>query len=138
VTPDFAIEEGLGAAFAPGYDVPSEFVDDFHRQTYTSYDAVARAEDDYVTEEPLDRRLRGGRLPLLAIFGAEERIYDPRKALAAYGALPESTVRLVRGSGHSPNVEKPARTAALVLRFASRGTEAQEPVQNEEGVRERP
>jgi pimeloyl-ACP methyl ester carboxylesterase len=38
VTPDFAIKEGLGVAFAPGYDVPDEFVDEFRRMTYTSYD----------------------------------------------------------------------------------------------------
>ena len=28
-TPDFLIKDGLGQAFAPGYDVPDAFVDDF-------------------------------------------------------------------------------------------------------------
>jgi pimeloyl-ACP methyl ester carboxylesterase len=142
VVPDFEIKDGLSAAFAPGYDVPDAFVDDFRRQTYTSYDEAAQAEDDFVSEEPLDSRLRGSGIPLLAIFGADEQIYDPRKALAAYGALPGAETALVQGAGHSPNVEKPARTAALVLAFASKTTpvrhEVQKAVQNVKPVRPRP
>lgn len=142
VTPDFAIEDGLGAAFAPGYDVPEAFVDDFRRQTYTSYDEAAQAETDYVDEEPLDERVKAIGVPLLAIFGAEEQLYEPEKALAAYAALPGARTALVQGAGHSPNVEKPARTAALVLGFASGPGplrhEVQNGVQNQNPVRPRP
>jgi hypothetical protein len=46
---------------------------------------------------------------------------------------------MVEGAGHSPNVEKPARTAALVLRFAAPASAAaQETVQNQKRVRQRP
>ena len=38
IKPDFSIREGLGVAFAPGYDVPDAFVEDVKRMTYTSYD----------------------------------------------------------------------------------------------------
>src|SRR5262249_36778527 len=31
VTPDSVIKEGLGVAFAPGYEVPDRFVDEFNR-----------------------------------------------------------------------------------------------------------
>lgn len=120
VTPDFAVEDGLGAAFAPGYDVPAEFVEDFRRMTYTSYDASPAKENDYVADSPLDKRVRARAVPLLAIFGSEEQLYDPTKALAAYGAVPNAETALIDGAGHSPNVEKPARTAALVLAFAAR------------------
>jgi pimeloyl-ACP methyl ester carboxylesterase len=127
VTPDSAVKDGLGVAFAPGYEVPDAFVDDFWRQTYDSYDKSPPAEDSYVSSTPLDKRIRRmGRtrpdgLPLLAIFGAEEQLYDPEKALAAYDTVPGSETELVQGAGHSPNVEKPARTAALVLRFVDSG-----------------
>ena len=114
--PDASIEEGLERAFAPGYDVPDEFVEDFRRQTYTSFDRGAGG-DRLPREESLDRR-SGARVPVLAIFGAEEQLYEPEKALAAYGALPGAQTALVQGAGHSPNVERPARTAALVLGFA--------------------
>ena len=116
-TPDFAIEDGLSVGFAPGYDVPDEFVDDFRRLTYTSYDDSAAGESDYTDADPLDRRLRGTGVPVLAIFGAEEQIYDPGASLAAYSAIGAQT-ELVPGTGHSPNVERPALTAALLMRFA--------------------
>jgi pimeloyl-ACP methyl ester carboxylesterase len=117
VTPDFAIRDGLGAAFAPGYDVPDRFVDDFKRMTYTSY-VADEYEGDYSNEMPLDRRMARTGIPLLAIFGAEDQIYDARKALAAYGRVPGAQTDLVPGAGHSPNVERPAETARLVLAFA--------------------
>jgi pimeloyl-ACP methyl ester carboxylesterase len=127
VTPDSAVKDGLGVAFAPGYEVPDAFVDDFWRQTYDSYDKSPDAEDSYVSATPLDKRIRRmGRmrpdgLPLLAIFGGDEQLYDAEKALAAYDAVPGSETKLIQGAGHSPSVEKPARTAALVLRFADDG-----------------
>lgn len=118
ITPDFAIEDGLSVGFAPDYDVPARFVEDFRRLTYTSYDESAAAETAYTDALPLDERLRRARIPLLAIFGAEEQIYiDPEESLTAYRAVGGRT-ELVPGAGHSPNVERPALTAALVSRFA--------------------
>jgi pimeloyl-ACP methyl ester carboxylesterase len=122
VTPDFAIKHGLGAAFAPGFDVPDRFVADFRRMTYTSYHDSALAEDDYTAERPLDRRIARAGVPLLAIFGAEDQIYDSRKALRAYGRIAGSRTRLIAGAGHSPNVEKPAATARLIETFAKSPT----------------
>lgn len=116
ITPDFAIKDGLGAAFRPGYDVPDRFVDDFKRMTYTSYTADAE-EGDYSNAVPLDRRIERSGTPLLAIFGAEDQIYDARKALAAYAKVPGARTKLIKGAGHSPNVERPAKTAALILGF---------------------
>ncbi len=119
VTPDFAIREGLQVAFAPGYEVPEEFVSEFNRMTYSSYDSDGE-EASYMKAEPLDRRLEQTGLPLLAIFGAEDQIYESKPALAAYAKVPGAETALIRGAGHSPNVEKPARTAALILKFAGR------------------
>jgi pimeloyl-ACP methyl ester carboxylesterase len=116
VTPDFAVKEGLAVAFAPGYDVPERFVDEFNRMTYTSY-ASDDEEGDYMSAEPLDRRIERAGTPLLAIFGAEDQIYESKKALAAYARVPGAQTALIPGAGHSPNVEKPGRTAGLVLRF---------------------
>ena len=120
VTPDSAVKEGLEVAFAPGYDVPDEFVDEFNRMTYTSYDSDGE-EGDFMDAEPLDRRIEGTGIPLLAIFGAEDQIYESKEALAAYAKVPGARTALIPGAGHSPNVEKPARTAALVLGFVENG-----------------
>ncbi len=115
---DWTIRKAIGQAFAPGYDVPDQFVDDVKRMTYTAYDDSHSAFDSYVGESPLDRRISSLGVPLLAIFGAEDQIIDPRKALSAYAGVSGAQTALVLGAGHSPNVEKPAETAALILRFS--------------------
>jgi hypothetical protein len=56
--------------------------------------------------------------------------------------VPGAKTVLVPGAGHSPNVEKPAKTAALVLRFAaeSGGSSAKSPASRhelQEGVQKR-
>lgn len=120
VKPDFAGRKGLAVAFAPGFDVPDEFVEDVDRMTYSSYHDSPQGSDDYTKEEPLDQRMKATGKPLLVVMGAEEQIVDdPSKALAEYReTVPGAKTRLIAGAGHSPNVEKPAETAALLLAFA--------------------
>ena len=122
-TPDFAIRDGYSSAFAPGYelgDFGDQLVDDFHSMTYTSYDSSPSALDDYENEESLDQRIQAVSVPLLVIFGAEDQLYDdPRATAHAYDEVPHAEVRMVPGAGHSPNVEKPAETARLILGFAA-------------------
>jgi pimeloyl-ACP methyl ester carboxylesterase len=120
VKPDFSIREGLEVAFAPGFSVPDSFVNDVKRMTYSAYTGSHDAYDSYTGDEALPQRAAAVSKPLLAMMGAEEQIAkDPRAALAAYRAGdPSSKTRLIAGAGHSPNVEKPAETARLVLEFA--------------------
>jgi pimeloyl-ACP methyl ester carboxylesterase len=120
VAPDAAVEEGLSEAFAPDFDVPDEFVEDYRRMTYSSYNEAG--DSDFSDEQPLDERLTRAGLPLLVIFGAEDQIYDAPEALRAYADVPGSRTELIDGAGHSPNVERPARTARLVLEFAGSAT----------------
>ena len=127
ITPDFGIKDGLGQAFAPGYDVPDEFVDDFREMTYTSFDDSPAEEDDYSEAQPLDDRIAAALVPLLVIFGSEDQIYDARDALSAYAGVPGARTELVDGAGHSPNVEKPQETARLVLDFSPAVSPAPEP-----------
>jgi pimeloyl-ACP methyl ester carboxylesterase len=119
IKPDFAVKKGLEVAFAPGFDVPDAFVEDVDRMTFNAYDDSASGFDDYTKEEPLDQRMKETGKPLLVIMGAEEQIInEPAKRLAEYRAnVPGAKTKLIAGAGHSPNVEKPAQTAALVLGF---------------------
>ena len=121
IRPDFAVKKGLEVAFAPGFDVPDAFVDDVNRMTFSSFDKSPDGLDDYTDEEALDQRMAETGKPLLVIMGAEEQIIDdPLARLAEYRAtVPGAQTRLIPGAGHSPNVEKPAETAALVLGFAA-------------------
>jgi pimeloyl-ACP methyl ester carboxylesterase len=118
LSPDAAIKNALSEAFAPGFDVPDRFVADVRRMTFNAYDTIGADEDDYTKEEPLDARIRATAIPLLVIFGAEDQIYDARRALSAYAAIRGARTALIEGAGHSPNVEKPEQVAKLIDAFA--------------------
>jgi pimeloyl-ACP methyl ester carboxylesterase len=120
IKPDFSVKDGLQVAFAPGFDVPDAFVDDVNRLTYTAYDESPSQAGDFLDEEPLEQRMKETGKPLMVLMGAEEQIVnDPRRALRQYASgVPGAETHLIAGAGHSPNVEKPAETASLVLRFA--------------------
>lgn len=148
IKPDFAVKKGLEVAFAPGFDVPDAFVEDLDSMTFSAYDNAARGSEDYGEEKPLDERMRESGKPLMVIMGAEEQIIDdPAARLAEYReTVPGARTMLLPGVGHSPNVEVPAQTAALVLGFipsqragkTSNRHEMQEGLQNQGRVRGRP
>lgn len=147
IKPDFSIRNGLEVAFAPGFNVPDEFVEDVKRMTYSSYTGSHDAFDKYTGEEALPQRAAATGKPVLAIMGAEEQIAkNPKEALAAYRAAGAQT-QLIQGAGHSPEVEKPAKTAALILAFDKVETPAktgksghgvQAGLQKSNGVRKQP
>ena len=123
IKPDFSVRDGLGVAFAPGYDVPDTFVEDVKRMTYTAYDDSPGGIDDFLADEPLDQRMAAAGKPLMVLMGAEEQVVnDPQRALDQYkAALPSAETHLIAGAGHSPNVERPALTAKLIDRFSAGG-----------------
>jgi pimeloyl-ACP methyl ester carboxylesterase len=122
IKPDFSIRDGLEVAFAPGYEVPDAYVEDVRRLTYTAYDDSPGGNDDFLDEESLDRRMKATGKPLMVLMGAEEQIVDdPQRALDQFAQVPSAKTRLIPGAGHSPNVERPALTARLILQFAAEG-----------------
>jgi pimeloyl-ACP methyl ester carboxylesterase len=131
VSPSFAIKDAYGSAFAPDYGAeagfadPDRVVEDLRAMTYTSFDQVRTAHDDYASEGPLDSRITSAAIPLLVIFGAEDQLVDdPGAAAEAYTDVPGAQIEIIDGAGHSPNVEKPEETAELIERFAAGATPA--------------
>ncbi len=147
IKPDFSIRNGLEVAFAPGFKVPDAFVEDVKQMTYSAYTGSHEAFDDYTGEKALPQRAAATGKPVLAVMGAEEQIAkDPEEALAAYRAAGAQT-ELIQGAGHSPEVEKPAQMANLILAFdepteggkrVAARHEMQKRLQNPEAVRKRP
>jgi pimeloyl-ACP methyl ester carboxylesterase len=130
VSPAFAVKDAYSDAFAPGFDLadgfpnPDQVVDDYDAMTYTSFKDSAKLAGDYEDEATLDTRLRQIPVPLLSIFGTEDQLCDPEPSQEAYGALPGARTELIKGAGHSPNVEKPEETARLIESFAAGATVA--------------
>ena len=128
---DSLIKAGYEQAFAPGYDVesgfpdPDQVVEDWDAMTYVAFDEARGASDDFGEEQPLPERLTAAAVPVMAIVGAEDQLLDdPAEALAAYGEIPGAQTAEIEDAGHSPNVERPEETAALIREFAANASDA--------------
>ncbi len=117
IAPDSLLRRNLEQAFAPGFEVPDAFVDDINAMTYTAYSDSAEESEAYTDAKSLDQRLEETGLPLLVIFGGRDQIYAARDSLSAYAAVPEVETVFIPEAGHSPNVETPQKTAAILGRF---------------------
>lgn len=115
---DAVLRKMLAQGFAPGFPVPEKFVADLWQLTYTvfrhaHYDSIA-----YVTEEGTPARLVAldPVPPLLVLFGTEDALISPESA-KLFEAVPGATLVMIDGAGHSPMVEKPEETLALIKGF---------------------
>lgn len=116
--PDAAIRDGLSDAFADGFDVPDQFVEDVRRMTFNSFKKVPEQVDTYIEEAPVDDRLAETGLPLLVIFGSEDSVVTPpAEAADEFRDIPGARVVMLDGIGHTPQVEAPRRTASLIRGF---------------------
>ena len=114
---DALIRRGLSSAFAPGFPAPQQAVDDTRAMTYHSLTAASHASDVYLGQRAMPDRLVPLAKPLLVIFGEQDRRWRPSSA-DLYRAVPGATVVMIPGVGHSPMLENPPRTAALLADFA--------------------
>jgi pimeloyl-ACP methyl ester carboxylesterase len=115
---DGILRRGLSSAFAPGFKIPQQLVDDTRGMTYHALTAASHASDDYLKQRPLPDRLTPLGKPLLVIFGEQDQRWRSSSA-ALYRAVAGAGVELLPDVGHSPMLEDPPRTAALLLTFAS-------------------
>jgi pimeloyl-ACP methyl ester carboxylesterase len=113
VIPDSKIREELSKAFHDGFDFPDEFVENVKEMTYTAFADSPEASADFADEQSLDDRIAATGLPVTVIFGAEDRIVNPKSA-DDYRDIPGAKVVVLPGIGHTPQMEAPARSAALV------------------------
>jgi pimeloyl-ACP methyl ester carboxylesterase len=115
---DDQVRAELERTFIRRVDVPQALVDDIPRTTFTSFRESGREAHDYREAEPLPQRLARAGVPLTAVDGSRDRVVDP-DSLQEWRAVPGARVVLLRGLGHTPQVEAPRRTAALILTFAA-------------------
>ncbi|MBE1603562.1 pimeloyl-ACP methyl ester carboxylesterase [Actinopolymorpha pittospori] len=116
---DGLLRQASSTAFSsPGYQIPQQLVDDVRGMTYHAFTATSRAADEYLKRRALPDRLAPLGKPMLVIFGEDDRRWRSSSA-ADYTAVPGARVELLPGLGHSPMLEDPPRTAALLLAFTA-------------------
>jgi pimeloyl-ACP methyl ester carboxylesterase len=115
---DDAIRRGLAQGFAPGFPVPEKFVADLKQLTYTAFRSAHEDSIAYRTAKPTNERLAAPMPvpPLLALTGTEDTIVPPEHE-KYFAQVPGAKIAMIEGSGHSPMVEKPARTLELIRDF---------------------
>ena len=118
VVPDGVVRNNLEKAFAGGFDVPDQFVEDFNRMTYTSYDSSHSESGDYNDSPPISERLAKLGKPLLVIQGAEDDFVDPESARK----YQDANIVFFPATGHTPMVEQPDQTARLISPFVTNNT----------------
>ena len=115
---DDAIRAGLAQGFASGFKVPERFVADIWQLPYSAFKSATDESHAFQNKEPLYRRLKtlASLPPFLVIFGAQDALV-PVATAKKFEDVPGIKLEFVDGAGHSPMVEQPQRTLALIKRF---------------------
>jgi len=115
---DATIRKTLAQGFAPGFPVPEKFIADVKQLTYTAFRTAHSDSIEYESEKPVAERLAALNPvpPLLVIFGSRDALVAPASA-KLYERVPGASVVILDGPGHSPMVEAPQETLALIEDF---------------------
>lgn len=81
--------------------------------------AVGARADDFAAR-PLDERVAALDLPVLAVHGRHDHLYDSTATLNRYAAAGART-HLVEHAGHSPQVEQPDEVVTVLREFVGEG-----------------
>jgi pimeloyl-ACP methyl ester carboxylesterase len=112
------VRNAARTAFTRPVDTPDTLIEHTLAMTYRSFAATMRGYRDYISERSIPGRLAALGLPVLVVFGAEDRRWRASSA-AGYRDVPGARVELLPGVGHTPIIEDPQTTAKLLLDFAA-------------------
>ncbi|OKI65604.1 hydrolase [Micromonospora sp. CB01531] len=115
---DAMIRRGISVTCARPVEVPDDLVADLRGTTYRAMRTVLRRNTAYIAERRVPERLTALDVPVLVIFGAADRRWEPSSA-HQYDAVPNARVELLPGVGHIPMLEAPETTSKLLLGFTA-------------------
>jgi pimeloyl-ACP methyl ester carboxylesterase len=111
-----AVRAASRSGFTRPVEIPDVLVEHVMRVTRRDFVDMTRGSIGYLKERSLTDRITPLCLPLLVLFGAEDRRWRASSA-EAYLAVPGARVELLPGVGHTPMMEDPDKTARLLLGF---------------------
>ncbi|MPZ82998.1 MAG: alpha/beta fold hydrolase [Actinophytocola sp.] len=71
----------------------------------------------FLSERPVPDRLAELGLPVLVIFGSQDRRWQP-SSFEDYRRVPRARIEILNGVGHTPMLDDPDTTAGLLRGFA--------------------
>ncbi|MFJ5708325.1 alpha/beta fold hydrolase [Streptomyces sp. NPDC093105] len=113
---DEQVRAFASTGFRAGYEVPQGLVDELRSMSFHALSASMQASIAYVSRQPLPDRLKAVGKPLQVIFGDQDRRWRPSSA-GDYQVVPGAQIESLPGAGHTPILEEPQQTAALLLAF---------------------
>lgn len=111
-----AVRTASRSGFTRPVEIPDVLVEHVMRVTRRDFVDMTRGSVAYLKERGLTDRIAPLCLPLLVVFGAEDRRWRASSA-EAYRAVPGARIELLPGVGHTPMMEDPDKTARLLLGF---------------------
>ncbi|MFD7732551.1 alpha/beta fold hydrolase [Kitasatospora phosalacinea] len=112
------LRRGMASVCNRPVDIPDDVVAAARRIGYRTFRTTLRRNAAYIAERSVPERLAALGIPVLVVFGAADRRWDPASA-HRYDAVPDARVRHLPGVGHLPVFEAPEATAELLLDFAA-------------------
>ena len=112
-----SIRKAARSGTARPVDIPDAFIEHGLRLTLRDVVGTLRAYKKYLEQRSLPDRLTPLGLPLLVIFGVDDGRWRSSSS-AAYRVVPGARIELLPGVGHTPMMEDPETTGALLLDFA--------------------
>lgn len=117
---DAMLRKGMTAVCNRPVDIPDDLIADARGIGYRTFRKVLRHNTAYITERSLPERLAALDVPVLVIFGAADRRWDP-SSVRQYDTVTNARVEQLPDVGHLPMLEAPQRTGELLLAFAVAG-----------------
>jgi pimeloyl-ACP methyl ester carboxylesterase len=112
------LRKAASTGFTRPVGIPDALLEHTLALTYRSFTATMRGYRDYLSQRSIPDRLAALGLPVLVIFGTEDRRWHSSSA-ADYRRVPGARIEMLPGVGHTPIVEDPQTTASLLLDFAA-------------------
>ena len=112
------IRKAMATAVTRPVDIPGALIEATLGMSHRTLSGTDRGALDYMRQRSLPDRLAPLGVPLLVIFGTEDARY-PASSAAAYRAVPGARIELLPGVGHTPMLEDPQNTGALLVEFAA-------------------
>jgi pimeloyl-ACP methyl ester carboxylesterase len=117
------IRKAMRSAFTRPIDVPDAIIDAALGMAHPALAGTAHGALQYMAQQSLPDRLVALGIRVLVIFGTEDARY-PSSSAADYRVVPGARVELLPGVGHTPMMEDPETTGALLRDFVAAASPA--------------